>query len=349
MDSQSRILLTFFRLLQGKVLVKQDLILEYNTTAKTVQRDIAHIDKALDEFATNLVELDENALPYIDKSHKGKYILQNNPFTEGHAGRVFSKMEILALVKILLSSRALEKDAMTKMIEKILSFSEFSKDILPIILNEKEYYNGVPKAGETEDEMALLDKLAIIFKAIKEDYLVSFTYTKNFVTKTFNQKPTSIFFKDLYFFMSSNNHMAIDDDDLDFLSKFRINNMKNLQLIHRPRDFKTNVTYRDRIQTGILQNTTGQLPFYGKKITLEFDFLYEPAYVMDRFPNAKIVKQENGITSFQVVTNDGYGVKMWLLMQGDMVRVKRPQVMIDYLTRQAKRILEYYQEDNSNN
>lgn len=342
MSSQDRTLLIFFRLLNNEILIKKDLEIEYSASEKTIQRDMSHIGKTLDFFSTNILEITEDTLPYIDKSTKGQYHLKNNPFQSNITDQAFSDMEILALVHLLVASRALEDRDMLSIVKKCLSLSQNSKQIKSTVLNEIQYYSGIPK--DKADDNSLLEKLSLIFKAITEDYLVSFSYTKNFETMYFECKPTGMFFKDLYFFMSSNNHMTIDVADLALLSKFRINNMKKLKLIPRPKEYKGNNNHRERIQTGVLQNSTGQLPFYGKEITLEFDFLYEPAYVIDRFPNSEIIKQEKGVTSFRVQTNDGYGVKMWLLMQGDMIKVKKPKVMIDYLTKQAQNILNFYNQ-----
>ncbi|MGT2800518.1 WYL domain-containing protein [Streptococcus marmotae] len=81
---------------------------------------------------------------------------------------------------------------------------------------------------------------------------------------------------------------------------------------------------------------------------MTIDFYYDPVYVLDRFPNHKIISQhtENGQTVTRIVleTNDGYGLKMWLLMQGKQVKVIKPQSIQTALQEELQQTLKLYDQ-----
>lgn len=338
MKSQTRIIQVLLELINSKKVSKQFLIEKYQVTPKTIQRDIAIIKNALFDFYEDDYDIDS----FIDTPQKGVYQSNLSHFHLSNKGSSFSDIELTSILKVLLASRAFENDHMKSISKRILNLSENASSINHSIANELHYYSGVPQTDLIEDDKHLIEKLELIYKAQSERFLLSFTYKKFYTDKEFKIKPTSVFFKDLYFFVTSKNHKAQDDDDFEELSKFRINNMRNLKLIPQYKPILSHHNHNDRFQVGELFKQTAELPFLGKPIKLIIDFNYEPAYVIDRFPDCKILKQEGDTTTFEIQTNDGYGVKMWLLMQGDMLRVIEPQSMIDYLAEKAENILSYY-------
>jgi 3-deoxy-D-manno-octulosonate 8-phosphate phosphatase KdsC-like HAD superfamily phosphatase len=73
------------------------------------------------------------------------------------------------------------------------------------------------------------------------------------------------------------------------------------------------------------------------------DFYYDPVYVLNRFPNAKIIKvNEDDSFRIEMNVNDGYGTKMWLSSQSHMVKVISPKHMRDYLIQDMLETLKLY-------
>ncbi|MHC9001535.1 WCX domain-containing protein [Enterococcus bulliens] len=63
---------------------------------------------------------------------------------------------------------------------------------------------------------------------------------------------------------------------------------------------------------------------------------------MDRFPDSKIVEQKPGMCKIEMDVNDGYGMRMWLMSQGQMVKIIHPLYMRQYLLDEMKAALAHY-------
>lgn len=325
MNGQKRILKIFIQLLNGETLTKKELMEKYGKQGSSIQRDIKIIEEVLEE--NNNSAMCMTNLGTLSRKAKGSYQLPD--FFEM---KFLTDDELLATLKILFASRAFNSHEITILTNKFYDVATDKKRIRHFIANEELYYKGVSKVN-------LLDRINLICKAISENKMVEFEYTKNGETRTFRKLPNALHFADLYFFMFSASHTAQDDADFEELNKFRINNMVNLKIV----PFKNKIPYSDRFESSILRNHTGALPFLGKPLTLILDFYLDPIYVLDRFPDSKLIKEnEDGSFRLEVLANDGYGVKMWLLSQGDMVKVISPQHIKKYIIQDMKDALKYY-------
>ncbi|MGY3765753.1 helix-turn-helix transcriptional regulator [Vagococcus vulneris] len=324
MNAQERLLAIFLDLIQGKVLRKQTLIDTYQVSANTIQRDLATIDLFLGELAD--AKDSTLSLGTINRKTKGHYHLDTSI-----KHTTLTDEELLLILKILFASRIFKKEELNCLTQKLYLLLHSPNKVRPFLLNEQHYYHGV-------SNIDLLQPISIILEAITTQRLVEFQYTKNNVTKTFQRVPEDIFFSDLYFFMICSSHRAQDDRDFNQLNKFRINNMVNLRLLPQ----RGKKQYAERFEGGILRKQTA-LPFLGNPITLIIDFFYDPVYVLDRFPDSKIVKYHtDGSCRIEIQANDGYGVKMWLLGQGSMVKVISPNHMKDYILADMKKTFDHY-------
>lgn len=75
------------------------------------------------------------------------------------------------------------------------------------------------------------------------------------------------------------------------------------------------------------------------------DYYYEPAYVLDRFPNSKIIKQTDEYMRIELKVNDGWGIKMWLMSQGPSVKVISPTHMVKFMINFLNETLNIYEND----
>ena len=109
-EKSNRMLEIFFRALRGEKISLKKLAEEYNVSTKSISRDINSIQNFLAEHR----ELMQNA--ELTYSHKERaYILNSDEFLKNK--------ELFALVKIILGSRALNKEEILTLITKLKKFT----------------------------------------------------------------------------------------------------------------------------------------------------------------------------------------------------------------------------------
>ena len=132
--------------------------------------------------------------------------------------------ERIAMIKVLLSSRALHREEMLPIVDKLIKQSSEPKRLEGMVKSEKFTYKGVPKSVD------MLERIKLIQYATEHQIPVSFTYQKNFQTFGYNRIPLGVVFIDIYFYMISASHTSEDFLDFEHANKFRINNMSNLRI-----------------------------------------------------------------------------------------------------------------------
>lgn len=308
MNDKYRILSIFTQLLLGKTLYKQQLIARYQVSGATIQRDINEIVDFVAHFPFN----HHDTIGEVIKK-RGQYSLQRSFY--------LSELEVIAILKVLYASRALPNEAVEHIRNKLMYWVENQQVVRQFISNEANYYQGIP------ENHLFLHNLELILEAIRTGQTIQFDYCKQGVEKTFVRNPKGILFADLYFFVLTSHHHAQDDSDFEQLHKFRLHNIRHLKLLgHQKRHTPSQ---KDKLEVGQLLNQTAQLPFLGNEIEIVIDFYHEISYVTDRFPQHQVLqKNPDGSTRIAIKANDGYGVKMWLLSQKDMLKIIKPQSIV---------------------
>lgn len=327
MNSQKRVLTIFFDLLEGKTMTKSELKTAYGAGDSTIQRDMRLINEFLMEQTYAYVE----GAPIV-QSERGRY--QLNEALKFHQ-LSFSDNELLAILSILLSSRALDRKEMKPIVDKLIKSADQPKRLDELLKNEKTFYQGVP-------DHPVLERLSFIADCVLNGDEIEFRYTKNGQTETLRRVPKAIYFSDLYFYMISAKQTAQDDNDLLALNKFRINNMVDPHIVESQSPSYEN--WSDRFEGSILRRQTNYA-FFGKPIKLVIDFYHDPVYVLDRFPDSKIIAQHADHCRIEMDVNDGYGMRMWLMSQGQMAKIIRPLYMRDYILQEMKAALAHYNLD----
>ena len=326
MNSQQRLLTIFLQLLDGRKVSKKELMEEFGKKESTIQRDIAAIEEVLfDKHHDYTLPSSVN----IERDGKGNYQLKH--IEDLSDFERLTDIDILVLLKILYATRILNKKEMMVLSNKLLAITEEQEKIQQFIANEELYYQGISLHN-------LMPQIEMISNAIVNHEKLEFEYTKNGVTEVFQRVPNAIYYSDMYFFMLSASQTAQDDRELRALNKFRINNMVDIKVVSS----HNKVPYTDKFEGGLLRTQT-ILPFLGNPITIVLDFYYDPVYVLDRFPNSKIIQtNEDGSFRIEIKANDGYGMKMWLSSQSHMVKIISPKHMRDYLIQDMKDTLKMY-------
>lgn len=312
--SATRQLTIYQTLLTGAPVTKKDLVERFDVDERSIQRDISNIRNFIAE--ENL----ELELEYR-RSTKAYQLVGKM--------QTFGKAHVLALVKILLASRAFNKDETEQLIELLLArlAPEEQRELNWIIKNEQSNY--LPLTSATE----LLKPLWDFSLYIVRSQAVDITYTKQRgekVTRTI--VPKAVIFSDYYFYVVSYNPKY--DNDLFY----RLDRIKEWY----PSDEKIKIEHKDRYEDGKLRKKIQYMtPGDQKKIRFEFTGILEAA--LDRFPMSKVIENDGKKALLEVETID-QGAKMWLLSQGQRVKIVSPADFKNEMQAEIKAMLDNYVE-----
>lgn len=292
-----RLLSIYERLNKGELLTKDKMAIEFGVSEKTIQRDIDDLRAYLAETHFSETEV----LIKYDKSKGGYFLVR-------FEREWLTNEEILALCKILLESRAFQKEELKGIIEKLMS---------QVVPNDRSTVNEIVKNELSQyiplKHKKLLSPIWDLSKFIKKQEIITFTYTRqDGIVKQRTVKPVAIMFSEFYFYLIG--FMA--DDSKDFPTIFRIDRIANL--IGTKQNF--NIPYKDKFNDGEFRKRV-QFMYSGelKRIMFEFKGPSLEA-VLDRLPTAEIIGEKNGV--YTICTESyGNGIDMWLKSQGDYVQL----------------------------
>lgn len=290
-----RLLNIYERLNKDEYINKDNLAIEFNVSKKTIQRDIedlrAYISEThFDEFETSI-----------------KYSKSKNSYYLVRIEREWiTNKEALAICKILLESRAFNKEELTNLLSKlIMQISPNDRAIAEQIIRS-EFFNYLPlKHGKN-----MLDIIWQLSEHITKQEIIQFSYTRQDNKKsTKTIKPVSILFNEFYFYLIG------FYDNVDYPIIFRIDRMEKVTATGD----KFTIPYKDKFSDGefrkrILFMYSGEL----KKIKLEYSGILEA--ILDKVPTAKVISQ-NGNTYTIEAEAYGKGLEMWLNSQGNLVKI----------------------------
>ena len=305
-----RILSLYSMLNNGEIIHKLQTANEFGVTTRTIQRDIDDI-RAF--FCNNTFGIEQGKDIVYDRTRSGYRMVdsQDTKLTKG---------EILAVCKILLESRALTKQEMLPIIDKLVQCCTLSKNqrqVAELVGNEKFHYIE-PRHG-----VNFTDKLWDLGTAIREQRVIEIEYSrlKNKETVKRRVKPVGVMVSEFYFYLTA----FIDDIDRDehfenpddlFPTIYRIDRIQSMKIM----DEHFRVPYADKFEEGEFRKRV-QFMYGGKLQTTRFTYSGPSIEsVLDRLPTAKILSEENGVYTVEAETF-GKGVDMWLRSQGEYVKV----------------------------
>ena len=289
-----RLLNIYERLNKDEYINKDNLAIEFNVSKKTIQRDIEDLRAYIAE--THFDEF-ETAIRY-SKSRNSYYLvrLEREWLTD---------KEALAICKILLESRAFNKEELTNLLSKlIMQISPNDRTIAEQIIRS-EFFNYLPlKHGKN-----MLDIIWQLSEHITKQEVIQFSYTRQDNKKSKKTiKPVSILFNEFYFYLIG------FYGDVDYPIIFRIDRIEKVTATGD----KFTVPYKDKFSDGEFRKRI--LFMYGgelKKVKFEYSGVLEA--MLDKVPTAKVISQ-NGNTYTMEAEAYGKGLEMWLNSQGDLVK-----------------------------
>ena len=305
------------RLCKGHVLVKKAEAQMFNIGEKTIQRDFDSIRVFLESAKTN------EYLVY-DRKLKG-YRLE---MTEDLFLR---NEEILAIVKILIESRAFPKADMDGLIDKLTDLAQPSNRdfIKQLILNEKHLY------VDLQHKQPLFSLLWELANAVYAKKMININYKREHddVDHERTLKPVGLIFSEYYFYLIAYQTKR----ELDFPTIYRVDRITACHITNE----KFKVPYSDRFQEGEFRKRI-QFMHTGELMTIKFRFTGpSPQAVLDRLPTARIVSKEDNSIVFEAEVF-GTGIKMWLLSQGEFVEVLGPEELRSEMKRVTEVLADWY-------
>ena len=302
-DRGLRLLDIFERLNRGELLNKQEMVRYYGVGGKTIQRDIEDIRSYLadrrDVHVSATIEYDRGAKGYRLTRFEREWL---------------TNQETLALCKILLESRALEKTELRGLIEKLLTQASPSDRAIAEDIIRSEYAAYVPLRHGKK----LLESLWRISLAIHRHREISFFYTrKDGVSHQRTVKPLSIMFSEYYFYVIA---LYDDADEGEVYRIFRIDRLADLKETGKSFRIPHNAKFHD----GEFRKRV-QYMYDGKMQTIRFKYHDSSIeHVLDRLPTAKAKKVADGVYDVAAEVS-GKGILIWLLSQGSQVEVNAPR------------------------
>lgn len=303
-------------LLARNVVNRQEMAQKLGVSTKTITRYINDINAFLAD------EKKEQQIQY-SRTRKG-YVLVDKD-TEH-----LNQKDILAISKILLESRAFNRMELEKLLNKLLGncFFEDKTLIRQQIRSELANYTEVSHGKE------LIEAIWEISQAIKEQNVIEIAYTKITESGKVDEKPIirqiepqGILFSEYYFYLVA----MIRDKNYDFPAIYRLDRIQSYHVLSE----KFRIVYSQRFSEGEFRNLI-QFMQAGKLQTVTFQHQGGSIEaVLDRLPNAQVIKEEEGIYTIKAKTF-GRGINIWLLSQGEQVEVISP----DELRKEMKRRLE---------
>lgn len=319
-EKSNRMLEIFFRALRGEKISLKKLAEEYNVSTKSISRDINSIQNFLAEHR----ELMQNA--ELTYSHKERaYILNSDEFLKNK--------EFFALVKIILGSRALNKEEILTLITKLKKFTTIQdrKTLENFIRKEIYHYHEVKS-----DCKSVIDNVWKIVQAIEDKRTISITYYKmNRDEIKHKIKPVSVLFSEYYFYL-----IAYKADNMSYKPiYFRIDRISSITE-HREK-FELEKKY-DFDEGNLREKNQFMFPGDTIKIRVEFSGLSLQA-ILDRLPMAKVVEKNGNTSIIEAEVNHGRGIIMYLLSQGSWVKVLSPQSLADEIKEELNKMISYYE------
>ncbi len=303
-----RLLELYNRLLKNDDIDIEEYAKENGVSTRTVERDIKCIRKFLDSKEEKTREL-------IRNTKKKKYQLT---YTEDSVN--LTKSEILAISKILLSSRAFLKDEISLIVDKIVKQCGSDEDldlIQNLLKNEKFHYI------ELQHKKSFINYIWDLGQAIKDKKKVEIAYKKmdgNVVKRIID--PVGLMFSEYYFYLLA--HIENIDKEKYFFNKDDI--YPTIYRLDRIEDFKVlnekyiPTLYKNKFQEGVFRK---QVQFMTGGKLRKLKFIYKGSSIealLDKIPTAKAKEIDKNIYEIKAEVF-GNGIDRWILSQGEAIEI----------------------------
>jgi predicted DNA-binding transcriptional regulator YafY len=284
---------------------------KYEKNIRTLQRDLSTLKDLLEEHHIPAT---------VQLSSKSKtYSLVNQD--------ALNPKEILAITKILLESRSLNREEMTNIINHLLNKlqKEKNKEIHKLIANELLLYQPL------QHNQALIDTMWNFSTYIRKQQVIEFTYKKNRGQLSQGKTlPVSIFFSEYYFYVLCYNAKH------DIYLNYRLDRFISTKATSE----KIRIPYQTRLQDGELRKKV-HFMYGGNEVRFTFQFWGIVEAALDKLPESKVIQTLDDSVIIAATAVDT-GVLMWLLSQGSNVKVLSPTTFVEKMRVELNKMLARY-------
>lgn len=318
-ERTDRTLAIFLRGLRGEKLTTSALANEYGVSPKSIARSINEIRMFLAENR----EFSGHAELLYSRSDKC-YTLRFDDFLRDS--------ELLAVIKILIGSRALSKQELLTIISKLKQFtSAKDRQLLESLIAKEKYHYCEVKS----DCDGVIDRLWQLAENIRSRTEITVTYYKMSREKVSHRlRPVSLMFSEYYFYLIA--YKAEDESNTPIY--FRADRIADI-VEHRSH-FELDRKFD--FDEGELRKKI-QFMFPGKCRTIRFEFSGPSLQaILDRLPTANVldVKGKTAIVEAEVY---GTGIMMYLLSQGSWVKVLAPDDFVEEYKAELDKMRKQYE------
>lgn len=315
-DPNERLIEILVRLLHGETVSVKHTAEQYNTSTKTITRDINRIK----DFLYDHRDLMHNSELVYSYKYKA-YILESDAFLKNE--------ELFAIVKVILGCRCFSKEELLPILSKLKKYTtEHDREKFnSIIKNEIYHYHPVKS-----DCNHLIHQFWQLIEIIDNHQTITITYYKMNREEVVRKiKPASLLFSEYYFYL-------IAYDETNEAKFFRVDRIKEIR-IHRE---NLSIQTKEKFDEGALRESN-QFMFPGKKTHIRFAFSGPSVQaVLDRIPTARVIENDHATTIIEADVEYGRGLIMYLLSQGSWIKVLSPQSLATDLQEECQKMLQQY-------
>lgn len=319
-NKHDRILSLYNNLLTGERVNVKEAAEYYEVSTKSIHRDIEEIRNFLSELCTKTGKMNEVT-----------YNRANNTYLLNAQDKL-SPQEILIISKILLDSRALNKNEFNVVFDKMIECCSPPKDLQAVkymVSNERYHY------AEPSHKKNLIDTVWDLSCAVKSCQMIEITYERLTAPKLKSRiiKPVGIMFSDFYFYLAG----YIADKNTTNPTLYRVDRISTYKILNE----KFQTPYANRFEEGEFRKRV-QFMYGGDLLRLELKYTGESVEaVLDRFPTAKVVQKTD---DYYIIKAEvfGRGIKPWILSQADKIEVLKPIELRDEIKEIIEKIRGFY-------
>lgn len=301
----SRVLFIYSKLLHSQRVNKKELSMIFNVNQKTIQRDIEDIRTYINE---NIEYIGRKEVVY-SKSKESYIMIGKDP--------TLTKEFILVIIKILQESRAFTIEEINGLIGALLSKLENDDRKIVTYLIRNELFNYVPVSHKNELTM----KIWALSDIISKKEIIEIYYKRMDGSKGKRKiKPVSVLFSEYYFYLIAYYK------DFETPTVYRVDRIEEFSKVGE----KFYIPNSRRFEDGEFRKRV-QFMFSGKLQRIRFEYTGPSIEaILDRLPTAKVISEDE---SKYIVDAEVYGdgIIMWILSQGENIRVIAPETVVSKL------------------
>lgn len=304
LGKSDRLLQIYSRLVGGEVLSKKELAQSFHVTQRSIQRDV----EALRCFFAEQ-SLSQDVI--YDPAARGYRLLDTMPWK-------LSNSEILAVCKILLESRSMQKGEMLPILDKLIAccVPEQSKAAVNALIANEKFHYIEPHHGKS-----ILPGLWDIGLAIQEYRVMEIQYERMKEPKLVKRRiePVGIMFSEYYFYLTAylqevDRKAEFEEPGDRFPTIYRIDRISSFKVL----DEHFRVPYATRFEEGEFRKRV-QFMYGGRLERIKFRYTGPSLEaVLDRLPTANVLKEDDNGWDVEAEVF-GKGIEMWLRSQGEYV------------------------------